>query len=54
MFDSVLKLLFSNKKFNQLPSEPYIKNLTENLNNFGISWVHLGYSSVTIDEFVFL
>lgn len=52
MFDSVLKLLFSNKKFNQLPSEQYIKNLTENLTDFGISWVHLGYSSVTINEFV--
>ncbi len=52
MFESVINLIFANKKFNQLASEQYLKSLNDNINQFGISWIHLGYSGVTIEELI--
>ena len=37
MFEKFIKLLFADKKFNQLPTEQYIKSLNDNLNEYGIS-----------------
>ncbi|WGL60472.1 DUF6025 family protein [Pigmentibacter sp. JX0631] len=52
MIENLLNLIFKNKKFNQQDSEIARLNLEKNLRDFGIAWIHLGYSSLKIHELI--